>query len=305
MTPESLPATKPILEKEWVGCLLCGSQRHETYLRALPGVVKCSDCALVYANPRLKKEALADFYSKEYFESHSSEKMGYDNYVSDKELVEKTFQRRLANIEKKWSRGKGRVLDVGCATGFFLTIARERGWEPNGVEISGYCCEYALREFNLKIQQGFFKELPMQAGFKLVTMWDYIEHSFTPDEDIRKAWELLEPGGLLALATPDAASLPAKFFKENWMGFKEHEHLYYFTAQNLTGLLKKTGFEILSTSYTGKYISPVFFARRLAGYFKFLGGAASGLASGAIFKNANFYCNPFDIVYVVARKPAS
>src|SRR3989338_9048230 len=167
---------KLFVEKEWVDCLLCRSrQPFKPLYPALPGVVRCDVCGLVYANPRLKKEALSDLYSKEYFESHSSETMGYDNYVSDKELVEKTFHRRLAEIEKKWASDKGRVLDVGCATGFFLSIAREMGWSPSGVEISEYCCEYALREFGIALNRGFFKDAEdLQAGFKLITMWDYL-----------------------------------------------------------------------------------------------------------------------------------
>ena len=290
-------------EKEWVDCLLCGSEQFQKFPTAPPGVVQCSRCGLVYANPRLKKEAIADFYSKEYFESHSSETMGYDNYVSDKELVEKTFEKRLERLERQWTRGRGKVLDVGCATGFFLSIAQRKGWEPDGVEISGYCCEYALREFGMRFKRGFFKDLGgLEPGFKLITMWDYIEHSFTPDEDIRRAYELLEPGGVLALATPDVGSLPAQIFKQNWMGFKEHEHLYYFTKKNLLTLLRKEGFQVLSVSYTGKYISPSFFAKRMSGYSKFLGALAGKITSLSFLKERSFYCNPMDIVYVVARK---
>ncbi len=296
---------KLIAEKEFVNCLLCGAGKASKIIyRALPGVVRCESCGLVYTNPRLKKEDIGDFYSKEYFESHSSETMGYDNYVSDKELVEKTFRRRLIEIEKKWATRRGRVLDVGCATGFFLFIAGEMGWEPSGVEISEYCCQYARKNFGLELTRGFFKEADtLKPGFRLITMWDYLEHSFTPDEDLQKAYELLAPGGILALATPDVGSLPAKIFKQNWMGFKEHEHLYYFTQKNLTELLKKEGFRVLSASHIGKYISPHFFARRLSGYSKFLGALADKVVSWPLFKGRSFYCDPFDIIYLVAQRP--
>lgn len=294
-----------ILEKEWVDCLFCRSKQPFKPLHtALPAVVRCETCGLVYANPRIKKEAVSRLYSKEYFESHSSEAMGYDNYVSDKELVEKTFRRRLTGIEKKWVREKGRVLDVGCATGFFLSIAREMGWEPSGVEISEYCCQYARENFGLELTRGFFEEAEsLKPGFRLITMWDYLEHSFAPDKDIKRAYELLAPGGILAVATPDVGSLPEKIFKQNWMGFKEHEHLYYFTQKNLSQLLKKEYFEVLSTSYIGKYISPHFFAKRLSGYSKFLGMLAGKIVSWPLLKGRSFYCNPFDIIYIVAQRP--
>src|SRR3990167_7198206 len=108
------------LIKEAVSCILCGSSESQgLYPLEMPNVVRCLRCGFVYASPRLKEECVKELYSREYFESHSSEKMGYDNYVSDRDLVEKTFRRRLEELEKKWLKHKGSVLDVGCATGFF------------------------------------------------------------------------------------------------------------------------------------------------------------------------------------------
>ncbi len=298
--------TQTKLTKEFVDCLLCGKQGTRRFNSQLPGVVQC-DCGLVYTNPRLKEECLKDLYSREYFESHSSEEMGYDNYVSDRELVEKTFHRRLESLEKRWLPKKGWVLDVGCATGFFLCTARSMGWSVGGVEISDYCCEYAKREFGINLFNGQFKDLDSsRAGvYDLVTMWDYIEHSFTPGRDIEKAFELLKPGGIFALATPDIGSLPAKIFKQNWVGFKEHEHLYYFTKQNLCALLEKKGFKVVKTSYAGKYVSLGFFAKRLAGYFPWIGKVLIQMSNWPLFSKINFYCNPYDIVYVVCQKPAA
>ena len=192
-----------LLSKEWVNCLFCKSRNFKQLYPSLPTVVQC-ECGLVYTNPRLKEENIRDFYSKNYFESHSSQAMGYDNYVSDKELVEKTFRRRLAELENQWLKRKGRVLDVGCATGFFLSIARDMGWQVSGVEISDYCCDYALREFGIKLHRVFFKDArDLGEPYDLITMWDYIEHSFDPTEDIRRAPALLAPPGLFVFSPPD------------------------------------------------------------------------------------------------------
>ena len=290
------------LKKELVNCLLCGRHNDRKIHAALPNVVSCA-CGLVYTTPRLCQEDFLNLYSREYFESHSSETMGYDNYVSDKELVEKTFRRRLASLERRWVPQKGKVLDVGCATGFFLTIAREMGWRVDGVEISKFCCEYAEKNFGLKLHHGFFKDVEgLESGYQLVTMWDYLEHSLNPDKDLERAYSLLRPGGFVAIATPDISSFPAKIFKENWMGFKEHEHLYYFSMKNLSTLVEKCGFRITSRSYAGKYISSKFFVKRLTGYFKSLGGLADGVTNLPFLKNAAFYCNPMDICYIIAQK---
>ncbi|MGH7198145.1 MAG: class I SAM-dependent methyltransferase, partial [Candidatus Omnitrophota bacterium] len=284
-------------------CLLCGSPERRPLYRGLKGVVKCAACGLVYTSPRLTKDAACEFYSQDYFESHSSEEMGYDNYVSDRDLVERTFKKRLERIEKRWLPSKGRLLDIGCAAGFFLKIARDRGWETHGVEISEYCCRYAADQFGLSLHHGPFESLDAREGlFDLITMWDYIEHSHVPDRDISKSYQFLKKDGLLAIATPDLGSVPARLFRDKWIGFKEHEHLYYFTRGNLTRLVERNGFKILHVSHIGKYISLNFFAKRLSTYSGFLGSLMGRMSSLPALKDLHFYCNPFDIVYVIAKK---
>ncbi len=294
------------LIKETVGCILCGSpDSRRVYPRDLPSVVRCKQCGFVYTSPRLKEECVKELYSRQYFESHSSEKMGYDNYVSDRELVEKTFHRRLEELEKKWLKKKGAVLDVGCATGFFLNTAKAMGWRTHGVEISDYCCEFAAAEFGLSLTNGQFKDFDGSGGpYDLVTMWDYLEHSFTPVRDIELAFRHLKPGGFLAVATPDFGSWPAGIFGPNWVGFKEHEHLAYFTKKNLCGLLERKGFKIRHAGYAGKYVSFSFFVKRLCGYFPVFGRSLNFLAE-RVFTGLDFYCNPYDIVTVVCQKPVS
>ena len=294
------------LTKEAVGCILCGcADSRAVYPRELPSVVRCLRCGFVYASPRLKGECVKELYSREYFESNSSEKMGYDNYVSDRELVEKTFRRRLEALEKKWLKNKGLVLDVGCAAGFFLNTAKRMGWQTHGVEISDYCCEFAKREFGLKLFNGQFKDLDGSGGsYDLVTMWDYLEHSFTPVRDVEQAFRLLNPGGFLAVATPDLGSWPARVFGPSWVGFKEHEHLAYFTKENLCGLLEKKGFKVRHAGTAGKYVSFKFFVKRLCGYFPILGRPLNFLAEH-VLSGLDFYCDPCDIVTVVCQRPVS
>lgn len=285
--------------------MFCGTKSRAGLYKELPGIVQCSSCGLVYTTPRLKKEELELFYSKEYFHSEDSAVTGYDNYVSDRAMVEKTFNKRLERIESNWLPEKGKVLDVGCATGFFLSVARSRGWQVDGVEISKFCCDYALKNSNLKINQGFFTHINLPSDFKLVTMWDYLEHSTTPDKDIKRAAELLVPGGYIAVATPDFGSIPAKIFRHKWMGFKTHEHFYYFTKKDLERMFREAGFEPVWTWYAGKYVSAKFFLDRLGSYFPDLAGTLNKAAAAAGLADKVFYCNPFDIIYMVGRKTGS
>ncbi len=290
---------KNIFEK--VHCNYCHSGESSEYMKSLR-LVKCAGCGLIYMNERLPIEALRDIYSQDYFKSPGSYEIGYDDYQSNRAEIRKTFIKRLETLEKLHGGKRGKSLDVGCAMGFFVETAKEKGWQAEGVDISEYCAEYAKSQ-GLKVTASILKDFQCEPEtFDLVTMWDYIEHSTTPMDDLKKAFQLLKKGGLLALATPDISSIPAKVFKANWMGFKEHEHLFYFSTEILKKMLQSAGFEILKTGYAGKYVTMEFFARRLGLYFPRISKWLRFLIKKNWIPNFDFYCNPWDITLIYARK---
>lgn len=291
------------LERETVVCLMCRSGEQEHPHASWPTLVRCRGCGFMYLSPRPTSAALASLYSRSYFENSESQQLGYDNYVADRELVERTFRRRLAEIEKRLLPERGRVLDVGCATGFFLSVARVRGWQALGVELSEWAAGFARRELGLDVRQGLLAQVAdLPRDLDLVTMWDYIEHSTEPDRDLASAYRVLRPGGAIALTTPDVNSLPARVFGAKWMGFKGDEHLYYFSTANLCALLEKQGFKVRWARHVGKYVSLEFFAKRAHMYVPTVGHWMD-LASRALkVSDRALHVNPFDIVMVVATK---
>lgn len=284
-------------------CILCNSRTNRRFYPKLLSIVKCLSCGFVYTDPSFTEEGLKKYYSQEYFKSTSSDIKGYDDYASDQGNIEDTFGRRLREISKKSKVKTGRVLDVGSAMGYFLSAAKKMGWQPTGLEISSFCCEYAQTQFGIKSYNNFLSKVDLpKNSFELVTMWDYIEHSLTPREDFNKAIDALTLGGVLALTTPDFDSLPRRIFKEKWMGFKEPEHLFYFTRHNLTAYLESRGMRILETRYEGKYVSFDFFAQRMKQYSEILGWMFAQLGKIKPIGSFKFFCNPMDIVFILAQK---
>ena len=286
---------------EKVVCNFCGSADSKPFIPRLR-VVRCKGCGLVHTNERLPLEALREIYSKDYFTSAVSKDLGYDDYEANRVEIKRTFIKRLQMLERIRNGVKGNTIDVGCAMGFFVDTAQQSGWQAEGIDISGYCVNYGKSQ-GLKLSESTVQELNgLPESYDLITMWDYIEHSPTPKEDLKKAFQLLKKNGVLALATPDIASLPAKIFKENWMGFKEHEHLFYFSGKVLKKALKEIGFEIVREQYVGKYVSLEFFARRIGLYFPVISKWLRFLIKKNWISNFQFYCNPWDITLIVARK---
>lgn len=286
-------------------CPLCGNS---TYVALgsdrLAHLWRCAFCDLVSVRRLPAPEDLHAVYGEAYFRNTRSEEMGYEDYEQDRYCIVKTAARRLETIEHHHPE-RGRLLDVGCALGFFADTARSRGWDAEGIDISGHAVEYATNELGLSARQGVLESAGYEPeSFDVITMWDVIEHVTDPVAELRLVHRLLRPGGLLMLSTPDVGSRVAKTTGARWMGYKlAEEHLYYFDEKTIGLALDRAGFAVLEERPIGKDVSLDFFAKRLRLYAP---PAASALAWGldrAGLGRASIYVNPRDILSVVARKP--
>lgn len=195
-------------------------------------VVQCLECGLIYANPRVKWKILLRAYVEEKDEHHVSQCQGRIS----------TFRRGLRLVEKH-APSKGRLLDVGCAAGFFLKVAEESGWETYGVEPNIWFADYGNTNLELNIAQGTLQEVDFASSFfDVITLWDVLEHSPDPRTDLEEVYRLLKPGGLLLINYPDISTLPARLAGKRWW-FLHSFHLYYFTPPTIRRLLRETGFQ--------------------------------------------------------------
>ena len=114
-----------------------------------------------------------------------------------------------------------KVLDVGCAAGFFIDEACKRGWDVTGLDVSSFATQYVQEQFghtayntSLLDADGLENE-----DYSLITMWDVIEHVPNPNANIERASELLHSGGYIAMITPDVGSLVAHLTGEtlDWL----------------------------------------------------------------------------------------
>lgn len=213
-------------------------------------------CGLIFQYPLPAEDELALLYSSGYYDS-------WGNIAEEENVVRSmkraTFRSALAALPAETQIG--RVLDVGCAAGYFLEEAQELGWEPWGVELSSYAAGIAGRLFGNTVRQGTLE----QAGFPdryfhLITMFDLLEHVPEPLKMLKEAGRILTDGGLILIVTPDVGSLSARVMGHRWSHYKR-EHLWYFTRKRLESLLADSGFypvvcqsavKMLTISYIGR-----------------------------------------------------
>lgn len=195
---------------------------------------RCDICTHVFANPRPSQSFISSLYSE----------VEDPLYQAEADNREKNFERILSCLEKLQPE-KGRLFDVGAATGILLNLAQQRGWKPDGIEASSWAVQVASQQYGLELQQGDYERTAIPAeNYNAVSMVDFIEHIPHPLEAIEKAHEILIPGGILCLVTPDIQSFAAKIRGQKWWHFRPG-HLGYFTTKSLEALVKRTGFQIV------------------------------------------------------------
>jgi len=286
-------------------CQLCGSERRTLKFRDGPfSVFTCSDCGLVYVSPRLQGQALLDIYDEGYWKSTNPKVRGYADYASESALYLKTFQKRMALV-RRWLPAKARVLDVGCAAGYFLRVLQGLGHDVHGVELSTAIAKEAIAALGEdRIHIGTLDDAVAAmdykpASFDLVTLWDVIEHVPQPQMVLRRLRELVKPSGHLLLETQNVASRWARLLGRRWHHYKHHEHLYHFTPATIRRLLDDCGFAVqeVGAAYAGKYVSFGFLAERAGRLGRIPGLLARPLS---LLRAWNLYVNPRDEIIVAA-----
>lgn len=293
---------------EHVACTLCGRDTASQYCTVGKfKVVRCANCGLFYTNPRMPSPLASEIYSESYFASHDPSVIGYDDYSLHAKGLKEVFSEHL-NVIERFVCPPACIIDIGCAFGYFLEIALSRGWSVRGVEVSAFAAAKAMEHTGARVHVGALKSAALEAStFDAATMWDMLEHSFDPKEELSETNRVLKPGGYLFLSVPDAGSLLARLMGPHWFGFKSAaEHNYFFSRRTLGRLLEESGFEIVMMRRGVWPCSMRFLVTKLEPYNRAVSRLAGRLVHSLAIENVVVKFRFIDM-FVVARKskPAS
>lgn len=225
----------------------------------------CPNCRLGYADPFPGDATLAALYGAHYYDSWDLR----DGGRATAEMKRATFRRRLEWC-RSWLKPGGRVLDLGCATGYFLEEAAAAGFEPFGVDIAADAivqCEKKLgagRFFCGEFTDARFAANPANE-FDAIFMSDYIEHVRHPEAVLECAAHRLAPGGVVVITTPNVASLTRSIMGARWPHFKI-EHLWYFSRPSLERLVIDAGMQPIAHSAGSKSLTLSYLAAQFRCY---------------------------------------
>jgi 2-polyprenyl-3-methyl-5-hydroxy-6-metoxy-1,4-benzoquinol methylase len=242
---------------EAVPCPLCGGGDHEEQFRKEGFTfVRCKACGLIHVNPCLKEEAVKAVYRHQ---SYSDIMRG----LMEPSAVyrrERFGAERVAILDRFLGGRPGgprRLLDVGCATGFFLEAARAGEWDVCGVESNPYQAEFA-RDRGLNVRNETIEETTFDPqSFDAVTMFEIIEHVRRPVAVLEKVHALLRPGGMVFVYTPNFDCAERLILGSEAHFIWGSNHLTYFTVETLARALERAGFEVVHAETQGLDIEDV------------------------------------------------
>ena len=264
---------------------------------AYAGLRRCTDCTHLWADLALDWSDLQRLYQHSYFFGEE-----YNDYLADRRIIEKNFARRLQTLSRFMDASHTRLLEVGCAYGLFLNLARPRFQMVQGVDISEEAVAYAVGELGLNAVAGDVREVPLASGeFDVACMWDTIEHLAEPRNYVAAIADRLRPGGLVAVTTGDVGSLVARIQRARWRLIHPPSHLQYFTRRSMTTLLDRAGFRV-------RHIESCGFSRSVRSMvhnvvaLRWHRASAAAMLSALVPSGLDLYLNLHDIMYVIAER---
>lgn len=188
-------------------------------------------------------------YTEEYF--HGGQSDGYADYRASGDELRYEFRRILEALTPHVGRGK--LIEVGCAYGFFLEEAG-RQFSTFGVEISDHARE-VCRTRGLDVAREVTPERLAEKGpFDAAVMLDVLEHMQDPGVVLDTLHGAMTPGSQLVITTGDFGSAIARSMGKHWRLMTPPQHLWFFSPATVTALLQRHGFRVHTVEHPWKLV---------------------------------------------------
>lgn len=211
----------------------------------------CTRCGIVY---RLRYAGSVSDYGEEYFFDSYKQQYG-KTYLEDFEHISAMAGPRLDVIGSLLRVPGRRLLDVGCAYGPFLKVSRERGYNPEGLDVSAVAAEYVRNSLQLPVQTGDFATAdPYPPGsFDVITMWYVLEHFEDIGAVLLRVNRLLAPGGIFGFSTPNFIGISGVLNPESFFNRSPIDHATVLSPCGIRRILKLFGFRLRKVRVTGQH----------------------------------------------------
>ena len=232
-------------------------------------------------------------YDESYFQGGVSD--GYADYLASEPVIRREFRRVLDHMGRVRPPG-GRLLEVGCAYGFFLAEASS-DYECIGVDVSQAAVEFC-RARGIKAFHPDDPAWKAFAPYDAIVMLDCIEHLSNPEGVLDSLRRVSRTNALLVLTTGDWESLYARASRSHWRLMTPPQHLYFYSEDTLHRLLARFGFRVVEVTRPWKVVPVGLMAYQVASRLRL------PIPKFAALNAIGLPVNLFDAVRVIAvREP--
>ena len=193
---------------------------------------------------------VSKIYDESYFQGGQAD--GYADYQGSRNELREEF-RQVVRVLESAGHKSGRLLEIGCAYGFFLDEAA-RSFEVSGVELADHARESCLARGLAVVSSVEHPNVRGAAPYDAVVMLDVIEHLPDPIQILRAVAQMMRPGGRIVLTTGDFGALSARAMGSRWRLMTPPQHLWFFTVDALSLCLEAAGFKVENVSHPSKRV---------------------------------------------------
>ncbi len=202
----------------------------------------CNSCEVIFQYPMLSEKDEKIFYKKE-FENFMQKRTGKKNSwtkIDEHLKINEDNKQRRYNYLKKFTKGKNKILEIGCSSGFMLYDLKNKGNTCHGIEPSGFFQNY-LKKNKIKLFPNMKKLIQQKASYDIIMHFFVLEHIRNPKNFLLDQLSLLKKNGKIVFEIPCYQDALHKIYDipEFERFYWSVAHPWYFNENSLKFLLKK------------------------------------------------------------------
>lgn len=202
---------------------------------------KCPNCDLFWvSNPDTDYEKL--YSTNEYWTTYQKDKWSRPTLTERLEHDLKYSQDRTNEILKYKLFGK--VTEIGCSSGTLLKCLKEKGFDPQGIELSTEVCKQA-QDYSGCIVTKDINNIKTQSQDITIAI-DVLEHVLNPIKEIQNWIRITKTNGLIFLELPDSSCESAINGGIDWDYIVPTEHIYYFKPEHVIKIFNGFGLHCIN-----------------------------------------------------------
>ena len=226
-------------------CIVCKHEQKKIFNYKSYDYYRCGSCGLISPDPIPDEKTIEEHYSIGFKEGNYLRLRQWETqYRHVYQTMAQFLQKGISplGIDLKGAS----ILDIGCFTGDFLQILNEYGADVYGVELQKKAVEIANQKLPGRIYEAdIYNDVFPNLNFDIICMNGLIEHVIEPVKLLHRSFELLKPGGVLMIQTPNSGSVLSYVMRQYWPPVAPVEHIYLFSRKSMQFVLATCGFNEL------------------------------------------------------------